>query len=98
MLGVLRLVLGLLLSGLLLASSAARAADPFPSHYITIVVPNAPGGASDFAARLIQPGLQDRLKQPLVIESKPGATGNVGMAYVAKSAPDGYTLLLGNVG
>jgi tripartite-type tricarboxylate transporter receptor subunit TctC len=81
-----------------LAAGAAWAADPFPSHYVTIVVPNAPGGASDFSARIIQAGLQDRWKQPLVIENRAGATGNVGMAYVAKAAPDGYTLLLGNVG
>jgi tripartite-type tricarboxylate transporter receptor subunit TctC len=81
-----------------LASNSAWAADPFPSHYVTIVVPNAPGGASDFAARIIQPGLQERWKQPIVIEDRAGATGNVGMAYVAKAAPDGYTLLLGNVG
>jgi tripartite-type tricarboxylate transporter receptor subunit TctC len=94
--GFLRLILVLLVPALLLG--AAQAADPFPSHYITIIVPNAPGGASDFAARIIQPGLQERLKQPIVIENKAGATGNVGMAYVAKSAPDGYTLLLGNVG
>src|SRR4051794_6665450 len=95
--GAARCMLGLLLPGLL-AAGTALAADAFPSHYVTIVVPNAPGGASDFAARIIQPGMQERLKQPIVIENKPGATGNVGMAYVAKSAPDGYTLLLGNVG
>jgi tripartite-type tricarboxylate transporter receptor subunit TctC len=82
----------------LLPAGGVEAADAFPTHYVTIVVPNAPGGASDFAARIIQPGLQERWKQPIVIENRAGATGNVGMAYVAKAAPDGYTLLLGNVG
>jgi tripartite-type tricarboxylate transporter receptor subunit TctC len=96
MAGLARLIPALLPA--LLIGGAAFAADPFPAHYITIVVPNAPGGASDFAARIIQPGMQERLKQPIVVENKPGATGNVGMAYVAKAAPDGYTLLLGNVG
>jgi len=61
-------------------------------------VPFAPGGASDFAIRLIQPGLSQALGQSLVIDNRTGAAGNVGMEVAARAAPDGYTLFFGNVG
>jgi tripartite-type tricarboxylate transporter receptor subunit TctC len=63
-----------------------------------MVVPFAPGGASDFAARLIQPGMSQFLGQQIVVENRPGAAGNVGMDVAARAAPDGYTVYLGNVG
>lgn len=65
----------------------------FPTSPITIVVPYAPGGSSDSTARLIGKGLSDRLKQPVIVDNKPGAGGNIGAAFVAKAKPDGYTLL-----
>lgn len=72
----------------------ALAQGNWPNRAIRIINPYAPGGIADLAARIIQPGLQKGLGQPIVIESKPGASGSVGTEYVARAAPDGYTLLL----
>ncbi len=66
----------------------------FPNKPIKIVVPYAPGGASDFSARIIGEGMSKRLGQPVIIESRPGASQMIGMEYTARSAPDGYTLIL----
>ena len=63
-----------------------------------IIVPFAPGGASDFAVRVIQPKLSAVLGQQIVIENRAGAAGNVGMDVAARATPDGYTLYLGNIG
>jgi tripartite-type tricarboxylate transporter receptor subunit TctC len=84
----------------LVFGSAARAEDPanYPTKPIHIIVPFAPGGASDFAIRLIQPGLQAALGENLVIDNRTGAAGNVGMEAAARAEPDGYTLFLGNIG
>lgn len=73
-------------------------ADDYPSRPIQIIVPFAPGGATDIAARLLQPGLEQALGQSLVIENKSGAAGNIGMELAARAAPDGYTLFFGNIG
>src|SRR6185437_9854509 len=74
------------------------AADDYPSRPIHIIVPFAPGGASDLAIRLLQPGLEKVLGQQLVVENKSGAAGNIGMEIAAHAAADGYTLFFGNVG
>jgi tripartite-type tricarboxylate transporter receptor subunit TctC len=79
------------------ASFAANAAD-FPEHPITVVVPYPPGGAADLFGRAIANALQSSLKSTAVVENRPGAGGNIGMAYVARSKPDGYTLGLGTIG
>ena len=72
--------------------------QPWPYKPIHMIVPFAPGGASDFVARLIAPKLGDLLGQQVVIDNKAGASGNIGMEAAAKSAPDGYTIYLGNIG
>jgi len=70
----------------------------YPNRPIRMIVPFAPGGASDFVARIISPKLGELLGQSIVIENKPGASGNIGMEAGAKAAPDGYTIYLGNIG
>lgn len=78
------------------ASTAAPASAqaPFPSKPITLVVPFAPGGGNDILARLIAPKMSQQLGQPVIIENKPGAGGNLGADYVAHATPDGYTLVI----
>jgi tripartite-type tricarboxylate transporter receptor subunit TctC len=78
--------------------SLVTAQGSYPSKPVRIIVPFAPGGASDFVARIMQPRLTELLGQPIVVENKPGAAGNIGVDTAAKSAPDGYTVFLGNVG
>ena len=80
---------------LLLASGGVGAQKDWPTKPIRIIVPYAPGGIADTVARIIAPMFQDALNQTVIIESKTGASGTVGTAFVAKSPPDGYTLLLG---
>ncbi|MGJ7544772.1 tripartite tricarboxylate transporter substrate binding protein [Variovorax sp. LT1R16] len=77
-----------------LAAAAFSAAAGYPDKPIRIVVPYPPGGASDQVSRLIGQQLSQRLKQPILIENKPGATEQIGAGYVAKAGPDGYTILL----
>ncbi len=79
--------------GLIAATFAASAQD-FPNRPITIVLPYPPGASTEQVARMVQPILQERLKQPVVIENKPGGNGSIGTLAVSRAAPDGYTLLL----
>ena len=74
---------------------SARAQD-YPTRQVTLVVPFAPGGGLDMIARQLQPLMEQKLGKPLVIENKPGAGTMIGAAYVAKAAPDGYTILFGS--
>jgi len=76
----------------------ASAQQPWPTKPIRMIVPFAPGGASDFVARIIGPKLSEALGQQIVIDNRAGASGNIGMEVAAKSAPDGYTVYLGNIG
>lgn len=66
----------------------------YPRKAITMIVPFPPGGAADIAARPVAEAMSRHLKQPVVIENRPGAGGGIGMAQVAKARPDGYTVLL----
>ena len=85
-------------TALLFAASTAAFAQPWPAKTIKIIVPYPPGGTSDILARALGPKLTEAWGQPVIIENKPGATGNVGADFVAKSPPDGYTLLLADIG
>ena len=81
-----------------LAMPAAHAADPYPSRAVKIVVPYAPGGTNDIVARLVAQKLGESLGQPVIVENKPGASGNLGAEQVARAPADGYTLLLVTTG
>jgi tripartite-type tricarboxylate transporter receptor subunit TctC len=76
------------------AMSHAATAQGYPTRPVRIIVPLAPGGATDIIARLIGQWLQDRLGQPFIIENRPGAGTNLGTEAVVRAPPDGYTLLL----
>jgi tripartite-type tricarboxylate transporter receptor subunit TctC len=73
---------------------ALRAQGGFPQRPITLVVPSAPGGTTDFTARLIADSLSRALGQPVIVDNKAGGAGNIGNQFVAKSRPDGHTLLV----
>jgi tripartite-type tricarboxylate transporter receptor subunit TctC len=79
-----------------LAGVAAAPAQPYPSRPITMLVPLAPGGAVDTLARILAEHMRGTLGEPVVIENVSGAGGTVGLARVARAAPDGYTLSIGN--
>lgn len=85
-------LLAFALAGSTLVCGAAWAAD-YPSKAIRMIVPYSAGGGADNAARIIAKALGDTLKQPIVIENKPGASGSIGATQVARATADGYTLL-----
>ena len=88
-----------LFAALLLACAASQVlAQAYPSRPIRIIVPFPPGGGTDVGTRIVGQKLQEALGQAVVIENRAGASGIVGVEAAAKSAPDGYTLLMGNIG
>jgi tripartite-type tricarboxylate transporter receptor subunit TctC len=91
-------VMGTAASATAFAAGPAFAQDAFPSHAITILVAFPPGGANDITTRPIAAALEPILKQPVVVENKPGAGGQVGAQVAANAKPDGYTLLSHNNG
>src|SRR5260221_13793858 len=70
----------------------------YPSRPVRMIIPFAPGGASDFVGRIIQAKMSEVLGQQVVVENRGGAAGNIGLEAAAKSDPDGYTIFLGNSG
>src|SRR5687767_3970459 len=80
----------------LLFAGAAQAQD-YPSKPVRMVVGFPPGGGTDVVARILAPRMSELLGQPVVIENRPGATGTVAAGQVAKSPPDGYTIMMGHV-
>ena len=82
-------------AGICLVSASAHA--DYPEKPVSLIVPWAPGGSTDILARLLSEHLSQSMGQTFVVENKSGASGNIGSAYVARSKPDGYTLLIGSM-
>src|SRR5438105_2332646 len=83
---------------LALSICAIAHAQTYPDRPVRIVVPYAAGGATDAVARVVGLRMSQELGQPVIIENKPGADGNIGAEYVARAPNDGYTVLMGDVG
>ena len=93
-----RLLLAATIAATLLSGTEAlaQAKDSYPNRPVRLLVPNAPGGASDFVARVIQPQWIEMLGQTVVIENRGGAAGNIALETAARANPDGYTILIGS--
>ncbi len=78
--------------------AATASAQDYPTRAVRMVVPFAPGGASDFVGRILQPRMAELLGQQVVVDNRAGAAGNLGVEVAARSNPDGHTFLLGNIG
>jgi tripartite-type tricarboxylate transporter receptor subunit TctC len=84
-------------AALLSFAAPGQSAEQYPQRPVRMLVPYAPGGATDIVARDISPKLQEALGQPFVVDNRAGASGNIAVEAAAKAMPDGYTLLVGNV-
>src|SRR5512133_4274068 len=88
----------LFLVAIVLLMTGPLCAQDYPTKPLRMIVPFAPGGASDLVARIISPGLIKELGQQIVVDNRGGAAGNIGVEVAARAAADGYTILLGNIG
>jgi tripartite-type tricarboxylate transporter receptor subunit TctC len=79
-------------------SAPAFAADSYPSRAIRLLIPFPPAGITDLSGRIVAEALREKFKQTIIIENKPGANGVIGLKELQRSEPDGYTLMVGNVG
>ncbi|MDP3613001.1 MAG: tripartite tricarboxylate transporter substrate binding protein [Rubrivivax sp.] len=93
-----RLALGLGGAGLALASGLAAAQTSYPNKPVRLIVPFAAGGTTSILARMLAERMGQHMGQPIIVDNRPGAGGNVGMDIVAKAEPDGYTILMGPIG
>jgi tripartite-type tricarboxylate transporter receptor subunit TctC len=93
-----RLVLALVLALGCSLGPSTGSGQSYPAKPVHMIIPFAPGGASDFVGRIVQPRMSELLRQQVVVENRAGAAGNIGMEAAARSAPDGYTIFLGNIG
>jgi tripartite-type tricarboxylate transporter receptor subunit TctC len=79
------------------AASAAHSAEKFPARPVRMIIPYAPGGATDITARQLQPRISEIWGQPVIVDNRAGASGNIALELAGRAAPDGYTLFVGNV-
>ncbi|MBI2319762.1 MAG: tripartite tricarboxylate transporter substrate binding protein [Betaproteobacteria bacterium] len=93
-----RLICALLCGSFVAAAAPEALAQAYPARPVRLVVPYAPGGPSDIVGRLLAQSLGDLFGQPMVVENRAGGSATIGTASVAKAAPDGYTLLLADIG
>ena len=84
-------------AALLMPPAHAQQSYPDPKKPIRIIVPTAPAGGNDAMARIVAQKLTERIKQPVIVENKAGANGAIGSEFVARAAPDGYTILFGYI-
>src|SRR5713226_5246804 len=89
-----RIIFRIGLAAYAMLSASGALAQVYPSQPIRVIVPFTPGTGMDIIARTVGPKLSERLGQPVIVENKPGASGNIGADAVAKAAPDGYTLMV----
>ena len=91
-------ILAALVFGVFLSTAVQAQSSGYPNRPIKMIIPFAPGGASDFIGRILSVKLGEVLGQQVIVDNRTGAAGNIGMEAAAKSAPDGYTIYLGNIG
>jgi tripartite-type tricarboxylate transporter receptor subunit TctC len=87
-----------LLAGLIGECAAGPAAAEYPERLIRLIVPQAPGSATDVLARILAAQLEPQIGQPIVVENRPGGALTTGLSFTAKSEPDGYTIAMGPIG